>query len=158
MYDIYWDEETGGILLTDSNENGIKREIRPVFYEELDLLGFDEYWDYPRVKEPLLWAASGRKYYYRGELVAEAKGGGLFSRPQLHIHERDLGLQPVDLGSTLAKNRQILQGVAQNPLVLFVTLTRNMKNKQILLQWLFQVVRFIGAIDLVQRALEPDSL
>lgn len=157
MYDIYWDEETGGILLTDSNENGIKREIRPVFYEELDLLGFDEYWDYPRVKEPLLWAASGRKYYYRGELVAEAKGGGLFSRPQLHIHERDLGLQPVDLGSTLAKNRQILQGVAQKSLGFICDAYKKYEKQTDIV-----TVAFSGGkdslvlLDLVQRALEPD--
>ncbi len=82
MYDIHWDKDTGGILLLDENENGVNREVRPVFFEELDLLGFDKYWKYPRVIEPLLWATAGRRYYYKGELVAEARGGGLYTRPQ----------------------------------------------------------------------------
>ena len=63
MYEIQWHNDTGGILLVDTRETGIGSEIRPVFFEELDLLGFDRVWNYPRVEEPLLWAIGGRKYY-----------------------------------------------------------------------------------------------
>ena len=84
MYGIYWDKDTGGILLQDTNASRMKGEVRPVFFEELDLLGFSDYWDYPNVKEPLLWATSGRKYYYHGELVAEARGGA-FSQSRNYI-------------------------------------------------------------------------
>jgi len=52
-----------GILLTDKTNDEIINPPRPVFYEELDLLGFDRYWSYPRSREPLLWAI-GRRYYY----------------------------------------------------------------------------------------------
>lgn len=46
---------------------------RPVFYEELDLLGLDKFgWEYPHCHEPLLWAVN-KQYYYRGEFVFEAK-------------------------------------------------------------------------------------
>jgi hypothetical protein len=41
MYAIHWDTNTGGILLSDSKGCGIGSEIRPVFFEELDLLGFN---------------------------------------------------------------------------------------------------------------------
>ena len=41
MHNVIWDVETGGILLIDSISNGIGQEIRPVFYEELELLGFN---------------------------------------------------------------------------------------------------------------------
>ena len=63
MYEICWDRETGGILLADTKGEGIRSEVRPVFYEELDVLGFDRYWNYPKAEDPLLWAIGGRKYY-----------------------------------------------------------------------------------------------
>ncbi|MBE6416473.1 MAG: hypothetical protein E7032_08090 [Akkermansiaceae bacterium] len=42
MYNIEWDQETGGILLNSKATNGtLAVSPRPVFYEELDLLGLD---------------------------------------------------------------------------------------------------------------------
>lgn len=73
-------------------------------------MGFARHWNYPRVEEPLLWAIGGRKYYYRGELVAEAEGGGLFSLPRLKIHQPGLTLHPVDIEAVVAKNNALLQG------------------------------------------------
>ena len=60
MYNVKWDSEINGILLTD--DEGIVPP-RPVFYEELDLLGFDNNWNYPKSENPLLWA-NGRRYFY----------------------------------------------------------------------------------------------
>ncbi|HOM97926.1 MAG TPA: hypothetical protein PLY41_06460, partial [Acetomicrobium sp.] len=71
MYGIQWDSDTGGILLVDGYDTGVRSDVRPVFYEELDLLGFERYWSYPKVEEPLLWAIGSRRYYYHGELVAD---------------------------------------------------------------------------------------
>lgn len=65
MYGVRWDEETGGILLLE-REGQILPTVRPVFHEELDLLGFDKYWDYPKVHAPLLWSIN-RSYYYFGK-------------------------------------------------------------------------------------------
>ena len=74
MYEAMWDADTGGVLLTsDLSPDNIRIEIRPVFYEELDLLGLDQDWSYPKSEEPLLWATSGRRYFYRGRLVAETR-------------------------------------------------------------------------------------
>jgi phosphoadenosine phosphosulfate reductase len=54
MYTISWDLETVGILLGYcSSLEPVNVEIRPVFYKELDLLGFDQYWSYPRCQELL---------------------------------------------------------------------------------------------------------
>ena len=83
MYKIKWDKENNGISLTDKIDK--KEEIappRPVFFEELDLLGFNKNWDYPKDKSPLLWAI-GRRYFYKGEMVAEAKGGNIFEEPEM---------------------------------------------------------------------------
>ena len=158
MYGIHWDKETGGIILLDSNENNIRREVRPVFFEELDLLGFNKHWRYCRVKEPLLWATSGRKYYYQGELVAEARGGGLFTRPQLRIHQTNLRLQPVAMDAMISKNEDIFQGLIQKSLGFIYKTYKNFQNQADIV-----AVAFSGGkdslvlLDLVQRALEPDQ-
>ena len=59
MYKVVWDKESNGILLVDFSSKSIKSP-QPVFYEELDLLGFDMFWNYPKTYEPLL--RSVRKY------------------------------------------------------------------------------------------------
>ena len=44
MYKYEWDPETGGFLLT-TEQMPFSREPRPVYYRELDILGFDQFWD-----------------------------------------------------------------------------------------------------------------
>ncbi|MEN2983676.1 MAG: hypothetical protein ABDH25_01450 [Dictyoglomaceae bacterium] len=44
MYKVEWDKKTGGVKLVISSENNLPSP-RPVFYEELDLLGFNKYWE-----------------------------------------------------------------------------------------------------------------
>lgn len=111
MYKIKWDKETGGVQLTNtvSNETlGISP--RPVFFEELDLLGLDNLgWDYPRVEAPLLWAVN-KQYYYRGELVFEAKGANIYDAPQVIFAagKEHLTLQPVDVEQMLARNADFM--------------------------------------------------
>jgi len=158
MYETSWDVKTGGLLLTDKKEDGTKSEIRPVFFEELDLLGFNRYWNYPKVEEPLLWAVGGRRYYYRGELVAEAEGGGLFSRPQLKIHQPAIQLVPVDVKKMLKKNAGLMEGLIQESLsFIYQTYARYQKRVDV------TAVAFSGGkdslvtLDLVQRTLDPDQ-
>lgn len=70
---------------------------RPVFWEELDFLGLDKLgWHYPRSKEPLLWACE-RRYFYKGELVLEVKGGNLFDAPVAKPIVQNLHLVPIDI-------------------------------------------------------------
>ncbi|RJX19217.1 MAG: phosphoadenosine phosphosulfate reductase [Ammonifex sp.] len=158
MYEIQWDKDTGGILLVDFKGNGIRSEVRPVFFEELDLLGFQRYWHYPQAKEPLLWAIGGRKYYYRGELVAEAEGGGLFSPPELKIHQPGLTLDPVDIEAVVAKNSALLQGLVQRSLkFIWQTYARHRKKVDVVAVAFSGGKDSIVTLDLVQRALEPDQ-
>ncbi len=110
MFKIVWDEYTNGILLVKKNLSS--RTIdppRPVFFEELDLLGFDNFWEYPKTQEPLLWAI-GRKYYYKGELVAEVKGGNMLEHPNILITEKGLKLElePINLEEIIEKNKKAL--------------------------------------------------
>ncbi|MDD4684800.1 MAG: hypothetical protein PHD45_06175 [Bacteroidales bacterium] len=107
MYKIVWDKDNNGILLTmKPSDDVVNVAPRPVFYEELDLLGLDKYWVYPKSEEPLLWACE-RRYFYRGEKVLEVKGGNIFDDPELILTNPadKLILKPIDLG-LLCKNNE----------------------------------------------------
>ncbi len=120
MYNVNWDLETNGIVLTSESKNTLIVSPRPVFFEELELLGFNEFWKYPHTKEPLLWR-TGRRYYYKGTMVAEAKGGGIYERPRIELTDagKGLGLEPVKLQAMLEKNKEQLE-VLENEAIDFV--------------------------------------
>lgn len=44
MYAYSWDSSTGGLLL-NSSPLTFSKEPRPVYYKELDILGFDGSWN-----------------------------------------------------------------------------------------------------------------
>jgi phosphoadenosine phosphosulfate reductase len=50
MYAYEWDSSTGGYILTPM-PLAFSKEPRPVYYKELDILGFDKYWDYDKVEK-----------------------------------------------------------------------------------------------------------
>ncbi|MGV8094698.1 MAG: phosphoadenosine phosphosulfate reductase family protein [Mangrovibacterium sp.] len=106
MFKITWDKENNGVFLTmKSSDEVLNVPPRPVFFEELDLLGLDKYWNYPKSDEPLLWACD-RRYFYYGELVLEAKGGNIYDTPQLIFTNRNkkLSLKPIDIEFLCKKN------------------------------------------------------
>lgn len=100
MFKVIWDKEYNGVCLTLSSAgDALNVSPRPVFWEELDLLGLNKKgWIYPHVEEPLLWACD-RRYYYRGELVLEVKGGNVFDAPTViqQTGYENLVLEPVDM-------------------------------------------------------------
>lgn len=106
MFKVEWDKETGGVRLsTLSTKDTLGVSPRPVFFEELDLLKLNEMgWTYPHCKEPLLWACN-KQYYYRGELVFEAKGANIYDAPTITFAEgkEKLTLQPVDVQMMLER-------------------------------------------------------
>lgn len=106
MYNYEWDIETGGYILLPSKITGVTKEVRPVFSEELRFLGLDrDYgWDFPDCEGPLMWAEA-RRYFYKGELVCEASGGGLYEMPTLKNVIKDLRITPVDIEMMLSKMR-----------------------------------------------------
>jgi phosphoadenosine phosphosulfate reductase len=67
--------------------------LRPVFFEELDLLGLSIHWNYPTVDQPILWARN-RKYFYRNEAVMRTVGGGIFSIPDIELKKVVLDIEP----------------------------------------------------------------
>lgn len=111
MYNVEWDEETGGVILcTKVTKDTLGSCPRPVFFEELDLLGLDKLgWSYPRVAAPIMWAVN-RQYFYRGQRIFEAKGANLCSLPVLSFdrYEKSKKLEPVDVEIMLNKNADLL--------------------------------------------------
>lgn len=111
MFKVIWDAENNGVRLTVSSKgDAISVSPRPVFWEELDLLGLNKKgWIYPHVEEPLLWACD-RRYFYKGEFVLEVKGGNVFDAPTVIQQEgyESLILKPVDMESLRARNEDTM--------------------------------------------------
>ena len=161
MYQYIWDEDTGGLLLT-TEQSKFSKEPRPVYYRELDILGFDRYWNYPKNDHaPLMWAEANN-YFYRGRTVARTKGGSLYTAPELVILEEpepDGGeLRFVDVDAMTAKNAEILETLVQETI-------QNVYNTYVAYKDKVDVfyVAFSGgkdsvvALDIVQRAIPHDE-
>lgn len=107
MYYISWDIETGGVVLRPHKADGtLGVAPRPVFWEELDMLRLHEAgWVYPHSEAPLLWAVN-KQYWYRGEMVFEAKGANVYNEAKVVFapgRER-LTLDAVDVDAMLRRN------------------------------------------------------
>ncbi len=100
MFKIIWDKQNNGVTLTMSSAGeALAIAPRPVFYEELDLLGLNHMgWIYPHSEEPLLWACD-RRYFYCGVLVMEVKGGNIFDDPEIMItpEGKNIVLTPINI-------------------------------------------------------------
>ena len=122
MYKIEWDKETGGVILnTRVTNETLGIAPRPVFYEELDLLGLDRLgWTYPHIEAPLMWAVN-KQYYYRGQRIFEAKGANIYSKPTLEFCKDvvPMDLQPVDMKAMLAKTSDLMF-VLENEAIEFI--------------------------------------
>lgn len=161
MYQYIWDAETNGLLLT-TEQSKFSKEPRPVYYKELDILGFDQYWTYPKDDSaPLMWAEANN-YIYKGRNVARTKGGSLYTKPEIIILEDPepdgSPLQFVDVEGMCWKNHELMETLVQETI-------QNIYNTYIEFQSKIDVfyVAFSGgkdsvvALDLVQRALPHDN-
>lgn len=108
MYGYEWTDEYGIFRLTVNAK--IQKEIRPVFHEELDFFGMSKFWDYPRDTEaPLMWAEGIRRYVMNHVCVAEARGGGFYTKPEIRLlTEERLKLQPINLQRLYEVNRSLM--------------------------------------------------
>ena len=161
MYSYEWDSRTGGYIL---NVTPLKfsKEPRPVYYKELDILGFDKYWNYPKSDAyPLMWAESNN-YYYRGRLVAKTKGGSVCTAPELVIIEEpepnNGELKFVDVPAMVAKNHSIMESLTQETIKLIYNTYTKYRNKVDIFYVAFSGGKdSVVALDLVQRALPHDG-
>ena len=119
MYGYKWTSENGIFKLSPAVS--LAKEIRPVFKQELDYFGLNESWSYPDTEAPLLWAEGIRRYVQNGNLVAEAKGGGFYTKPSIKIAEgmEKLKLEPIDLATLWKENRDLMLGI-ENKAIEFI--------------------------------------
>lgn len=107
MFKITWDTETGGVLLSSKvSKETLGISPRPVWFEELDLLGLNKLgWVYPRSKEPIMWAVN-KQYWYHGIMLFEAKGANIYDAPTIVLASgiTPIELEAIDVETMLAKN------------------------------------------------------
>ena len=117
MYAYEWDSSTGGYVLIPTPLT-FSKEPRPVYYKELDILGFDKYWKYDKNGcYPYMWAEANN-YFYRGRLVAKVKGGSCYTAPEIVPIEdpepEGFPLRFVDIPAMIEKNKEIIEQLAQD--------------------------------------------
>lgn len=162
MYSYTWDTETGGLLL-NSSPLAFSREPRPVYYKELDVLGFDKHWSYAKdASAPYLWAEANN-YYYRGRLVAKTKGGSIYSPPELILLEdpepAGTPLRFVDIQAMVEKNRDLLEKLAADTIKKIFNVYLDYKNRIDVFYVAFSGGKdSVVTLDLVQRALPHNKL
>lgn len=157
MYSYSWDADTGGLLL-NSSPLAFSKEPRPVYYKELDILGFDKYWSYAKNDTyPYMWAEANN-YFYRGRQVAKTKGGSLYTAPEIILLDdpepEGTPLRFVDIPSMVEKNRSIMEKLAAETIKKIYNTYVDYKNKVDVFH-----VSYSGGkdsevtLDLVQRAI-----
>lgn len=139
MYSYTYDKDTGGLLL-NFTKNDFSKEPRPVYAQELDVLGFDKYWEYDKQTEfPYMWAEANC-YYYRGTLVAKLKGGDVFTAPEIVIPNDENGipvtpepngepLRPVDIKAMVSANSEIMEILEQTTVKKILSIYSKYKDK-----------------------------
>ncbi len=161
MYSYEWDSSTGGYILTPLPLT-FSKEPRPVYYKELDILGFDKYWDYDKNDSfPYMWAEINN-YYYRGRLVAKTKGGSFYTKPEIVIIENPeppgIPLRFVDIPAMVEKNRQLLEQLTQETIKKIYNTYIEYKHKVDVFYVAFSGGKdSVVALDLVQRALPHNA-
>ena len=161
MYQYVWDSETGGLLLT-TEQAKFSKEPRPVYYKELDILGFDQFWNYPKDESaPLLWAEANN-YIYKGRTVARTKGGSLYTKPEIILLEEPetdgRPLQFVKVEEMCQKNAALMETLVQETVQNIYNTYRKYKKRINILYVAFSGGKdSVVVFDLVQRALPHDS-
>ena len=157
MYSYTYDPETGGLLL-NTTPLVFSNEPRPVYYKELDILGFDKYWSYEKNDAyPYMWAEANN-YYYRGKKVARTKGGTISVAPTIEILDQpepdDEKLRFVDIPAMIAKNELIMEGLVQDTIKKIYKTYNDYKKKIDVFYVAFSGGKdSIVTLDLVQRSL-----
>ncbi len=109
MYSYEWDPKTRGYVLTTRASKYIANEIRPVFAEELLLLGMDRKFTFNHEEtRPLLWAQKNN-YFYKGEKVAQTVGVRYGKPIEIeYVFDKRMKLQATDVDAMIEKNARIM--------------------------------------------------
>lgn len=161
MYSYTYDKETGGILLNSSSLQ-LSNEPRPVYYQELDILGFDRCWLYKKDDSaPYMWAENNN-YYYKGRLVAQTKGGSPLIAPEIILKDapeaNGVYLSQVNISLMVEKNRDIMEKLSQETIKKIYNIYHEYQNKVDLFYVAFSGGKdSVLVLDLVKRALPHNA-
>ena len=163
MHKYEWDPTTGGILLLPQQEKSSK-EPRPVYYQEMNLLGMDQRWNYPQNDDaPIMWAEA-EKYIYRGHTVARTRGGGLYEAPEVFYTETEEGLPegttliPVDINSMVEKNSELIENLVADTVKKLYSVYTKYKNRIDVFYVAYSGGKdSLVALDIVQRTLPHNA-
>lgn len=168
MYSYTFDSGTGGIIL-NSTPTHFSKEPRPVYAAEMDILGFDRYWDYEKQNDiPYLWAESNI-YWYRGAQIAKTKGGDLYTAPELQPVRKEDGsipfgkaegskLERMDIAAMCAANEELLSVIEDSTVKKIIKEYEKFKEKLDIFHVAFSGGKDSAVLlDLVKKALPKGS-
>lgn len=121
MFKIKWDPDHNGVILSDYIEDSEALNApRPVYVEEMKMLGLDKAFELPHDNIAVCWEID-RKYYYCGECIAETRKGNIFEDPTLVVYEEKKGkrLEPIDIDLLVRRNEKSLS-VIENEAMDFI--------------------------------------
>ncbi len=168
MYSYTFDSVTGGIVLNSTPTN-FSKEPRPVYATELNVLGFDQFWDYDNQDEiPYMWAESN-VYWYKGVQIAKLKGGDLYTKPELQPVRNESGLipfgktegnklVPIDIKAMCKANADLLTVIEDSTVRKIVKEYEKFKGKLDIFHVAFSGGKDSAVLlDLIKKALPKDS-
>lgn len=168
MYSYTFDFATGGIIL-NSTPTVFSKEPRPVYAEEMNILGFDKYWNYSSQNEvPYMWAESNA-YWYRGTQIAKIKGGSLYTSPELQPvrdetgtvvfgKETNYSLQEINIEAMCKQNKDMLTIIEDSTVKKIVKAYEKFKDKLDIFHVAFSGGKDSAVLlDLVKKALPKNS-
>ena len=121
MFKIKWDPDNNGVLLSEYiEESESLNSPRPVYVDELKMLGLDEAFVLPNENVPVCWETD-RKYFYCGEIIAETQKGNIYEDPKVIVHEEHRGreIAPIDLVKLIQINSKMI-AVAEDEAMDFI--------------------------------------
>lgn len=121
MFKIKWDPHYNGVILSEYiEESETINSPRPVYVEELQMLGLDSLFCLPKQNLPVCWEID-RKYYYCGNVIAETKKGNIYEDPTVIIMNEFKGikLEEIDINHIIEVNKNPLS-VIENEAMDFI--------------------------------------
>ena len=162
MFDFIFDPDTNGIVLQES-EKPLRREIRPVYCHELDMLGLKDRWRYPSDDSaPLMWAINNL-YFYKGRKIMKTQGGSCHSAPVVTVLEdpepAGVLLQMCDIAGMSARNRPLLDRLQAQSIAFARKVYADYKGRADVFYVAFSGGKdSIATLDIVQRALPHNAV
>ena len=110
MYSYKWNKKTGGYTLTTQTGKFVAAEIRPVYAQELKLIGVDEHFEFDENETaPICWAKQN-VYIYRGEEIVKLEKTQYGKPITPNYLVKPMKLKPVDISAMLSEkaNHELL--------------------------------------------------